>query len=68
MRRPECSEWRHADGATAAAALTGLAGPHHLASALRAGFQYYLEKPVDLDALLGVVANLATPNFAGIPD
>jgi CheY-like chemotaxis protein len=54
-------------GATPAAALTGLAGAQHRASALRAGFQYHLEKPVDLDALLGVVATLATPNFAGLP-
>ena len=46
-------------GVTPAVALTGLVGPEHRASALRAGFQYHLEKPVDLHALVGVVASLA---------
>lgn len=46
-------------GATPAAALTGLIGPEHRASILRAGFQYHIEKPVQLRALIGVVAILA---------
>ena len=46
-------------GLTPAVALTGLVGPEHRASALRAGFQYHLEKPVDVYALVGVVASLA---------
>jgi hypothetical protein len=46
-------------GATPAAALTGLIGPEHRASVLRAGFQYHIEKPVQLRALIGVVGILA---------
>ena len=46
-------------GATPAAALTGLIGPEHRASVLRAGYQYHIEKPVQLRALIGVVAILA---------
>lgn len=46
-------------GATPAAALTGLIGPEHRASVLRAGFQYHIEKPVQLRTLIGVVAILA---------
>jgi CheY-like chemotaxis protein len=46
-------------GVTPAVALTGLVGPEHRASALRAGFQYHLEKPVDLHTLVAVVASLA---------
>jgi CheY-like chemotaxis protein len=46
-------------GATPAAALTGLIGPEHRASVLRAGFQFHIEKPVQLRALIGVVAILA---------
>jgi CheY-like chemotaxis protein len=46
-------------GATPAAALTGLVGPEHRASVLRAGFQYHVEKPVQLRTLIGVVAILA---------
>lgn len=46
-------------GATPAAALTGLLGPEHRASVLRAGFQYHIEKPVQLRALIGVVGLLA---------
>lgn len=46
-------------GETPAAALTGLIGPEHRASVLRAGFQYHIEKPVQLRALIGVVALLA---------
>jgi len=46
-------------GATPAAALTGVIGPEHRASILRAGFQYHLEKPVAPRQLAGVVAILA---------
>lgn len=46
-------------GMIPAAALTGLHGPAHRASALRAGFQCHLEKPVDLHTLVAVVASLA---------
>jgi CheY-like chemotaxis protein len=46
-------------GTTPAAALTGLVGPAHRASVLRAGFQYHIEKPVQLRTLIGVVAILA---------
>src|SRR4029077_9240234 len=46
-------------GVTPAAALTAYTGPEHRASVLRAGFQLHLEKPISLDALIGVVAMLA---------
>ena len=46
-------------GATPAAALTGVIGPEHRASILRAGFQYHLEKPVAPRQLAGIVAILA---------
>jgi CheY-like chemotaxis protein len=46
-------------GATPAAALSGLTGPEHRASALRAGFQNHIEKPVVAQDLAGIVANLA---------
>src|SRR5881296_643115 len=46
-------------GATPAAALTGFTGPEHRASILRAGFQYHVEKPFGLDALIQAVAMLA---------
>jgi CheY-like chemotaxis protein len=46
-------------GATPAAALTAHVGEPHRSSVLRAGFQYHLEKPVDLDHLIGVVGMLA---------
>jgi CheY-like chemotaxis protein len=46
-------------GVTPAAALTGLCGPEHRASVLRAGFQLHVEKPIALDALIGAVASLA---------
>ncbi len=46
-------------GATPAAALTGLHGPEHRASILRAGFQYHVEKPVAPRQLAGIVAILA---------
>jgi CheY-like chemotaxis protein len=49
---PECG------GATPAAALTAYGGPEHRASALRAGFQYHVEKPVGARELVGVVATL----------
>lgn len=48
-----------AGGATPAAALTGLSGPEHRSSVLRAGFQYHIEKPISLNVLIGVVAILA---------
>ncbi len=48
-------------GATLAVALTGLHGPEHRASALRAGFQHHVEKPVDLHVLVGIVAGLTAP-------
>jgi two-component system, chemotaxis family, CheB/CheR fusion protein len=46
-------------GLTPAAALTGLHGPAHRTSVLRAGFQDHLEKPIDMQTLLGAVASLA---------
>src|SRR6266403_2327393 len=46
-------------GITPAAALTAFTGPEHRASVLRAGFQVHVEKPIGLDALIGVVATLA---------
>jgi CheY-like chemotaxis protein len=46
-------------GATPATALTGLIGPEHRARVLRAGFQYHIETPVQVRALIGVVAILA---------
>jgi CheY-like chemotaxis protein len=50
-------------GVTPAAALTGFTGPEHRASVLRAGFQLHVEKPVGLEALIGVVAILALKNY-----
>jgi CheY-like chemotaxis protein len=50
---PDCG------GATPAAALTAYGGPEHRASALRAGFQHHVEKPVGARELIGVVAVLA---------
>jgi CheY-like chemotaxis protein len=46
-------------GATPAAALTAYTGEPHRGSVLRAGFQCYLEKPVRVDDLVGVVRMLA---------
>jgi CheY-like chemotaxis protein len=46
-------------GVTPAAALTANTGPEHRASALRAGFQLHVEKPVHLEALIATVAILA---------
>ena len=46
-------------GATPAAALTAFTGPEHRASALRAGFQYHIEKPVTLHTLAEIVSILA---------
>ena len=46
-------------GSTPAACLTALTGPEDVARALRAGFQYHVSKPVDLDRLWGIVAILA---------
>jgi len=54
-------------GVTPAAALTAYAGPEHRASVLRAGFQLHLEKPIGLDALIGVVAMLAPKERAVAP-
>ncbi len=53
-------------GATPAAALTGRRGPEHRARVLGAGFQRHLEKPVDLDALLGAVASLSARGVGGL--
>ena len=50
-------------GVTPAAALTAYTGPEHRASVLRAGFQLHVEKPIGLDALIGVVAMLAPPRL-----
>jgi CheY-like chemotaxis protein len=50
---PECG------GTTPAAAFSSLVGAEHRASMLRAGFQYTIEKPVDLRVMIGVVALLA---------
>jgi CheY-like chemotaxis protein len=50
-------------GITPAAALTAYTGPEHRASVLRAGFQLHVEKPIGLDALIGVVAMLAPPRL-----
>lgn len=46
-------------GVTPAPALTGFTGLEHCESVLRAGFQLHVEKPVGLEALIGVVALLA---------
>ena len=54
-------------GVTPAAALTAFSGPEHRASVLRAGFQLHVEKPVGLDALIGVVARLALKERAQAP-
>jgi CheY-like chemotaxis protein len=54
-------------GVTPAAALTAYTGPEHRASVLRAGFQLHLEKPIGLDALIGVVAMLAPRERAVAP-
>jgi len=51
-------------GATPAAALTGLTGPGHRGSALRAGFQYHVEKPLGVVDLVGIVAILARKDDA----
>jgi CheY-like chemotaxis protein len=54
-------------GVTPAAALTAYTGPEHRASVLRAGFQLHVEKPIGLDALIGVVAMLAPRERAAAP-
>jgi CheY-like chemotaxis protein len=54
-------------GVTPAAALTAYTGPEHRASVLRAGFQLHVEKPVGLEALIGVVATLAPKERAVAP-
>lgn len=54
-------------GVTPAAALTAYTGPEHRASVLRAGFQLHVEKPISLDALVGVVATLALKERAAAP-
>ena len=54
-------------GVTPAAALTAYTGPEHRASVLRAGFQLHVEKPIGLDALIGVVAKLAPKERAVAP-
>jgi CheY-like chemotaxis protein len=54
-------------GVTPAAALTAYTGPEHRASVLRAGFQLHVEKPIGLNALIGVVAMLAPKERAVAP-
>ena len=54
-------------GVTPAAALTAYTGPEHRTSVLRAGFQLHVEKPIGLDALIGVVAMLAPKERAVAP-
>jgi CheY-like chemotaxis protein len=54
-------------GVTPAAALTAYTGPEHSASVLRAGFQLHVEKPISLDALIGVVAMLVPKERAVAP-
>lgn len=54
-------------GATPAAALTAYTGLEHRASVLRAGFQLHVEKPIGLDALIGIVAMLALKEPAVAP-
>lgn len=46
-------------GTTPAACLTGLVEPEDRAKVLRAGFQYHLAKPVQIETLIGVVSILA---------
>ena len=46
-------------GLTPAACLTGCAAPEDRARILRAGFQYHIQKPVDVSRLLGIVGILA---------
>lgn len=50
---------RDRGGQTPAAGLTGLSTVEDRVRVLRAGFQYYVEKPVDARTLVGVVARLA---------
>ena len=52
-------------GATPAAALTGLTGSAHRVTALRAGFQFHVEKPLGVMDLVGIVAILARKDDAG---
>jgi len=51
-------------GQTPAVALTGLSTDEVEARALRAGFQYYMPKPVDARTLVRVVAELAARSSA----
>ncbi|HKZ07867.1 MAG TPA: response regulator [Methylomirabilota bacterium] len=53
---------RDRGGRTPAAALTGLSSDEDEARVLRAGFQYYVRKPVDARTLVDVVARLAAEN------
>jgi DNA-binding response OmpR family regulator len=46
-------------GQTPAAGLTGLITAEDRARVLRAGFQYYVAKPVDARTLVSIVATLA---------
>jgi len=50
---------RERGGATPAAALTAATGLEHRESVLRAGFQYYMTKPLGILDLVEVVATLA---------
>lgn len=47
-----------------AIALTAHAGQEHAGAALRAGFDAYLSKPLDLDALIGVILELVARRAA----
>ena len=52
-------------GTTPAAALTGLTGPEERGRVLRAGFQYHLEKPLNMTRLVGVASILALKSSRG---
>jgi CheY-like chemotaxis protein len=53
-------------GQTPAAGLTGLSTEDNEARVLRAGYQYYLAKPVDARVLVRVVASLAARPVLGV--
>jgi CheY-like chemotaxis protein len=55
---------RDRGGQTPAAGLTGLSTVEDRVRVLRAGFQYYVEKPVDARTLVNIVASLASRSTA----
>jgi DNA-binding response OmpR family regulator len=57
---------RDRGGQTPAAGLTGLSTEDNEARVLRAGYQYYLAKPVDARILVRVVASLAARPVLGV--